>query len=69
MRKLIVGNLVSLDGYYEGKGKDLGPLFDYFHEDYADDQTFDAYMLEWLHAADTLLWGARSRTQPGRSSA
>ena len=60
MRKLIVSNLVSLDGYYEGKGKDLGPLFDYFHEDYAGDQTFDTYMLERLRAADTLLWGGRS---------
>lgn len=60
MRKLIVSNLMSLDGYYEGKGKDLGPLFDYFHEDYAGDQNFDAYMLERLRAADTLLWGGRS---------
>ena len=60
MRKLIVSNLVSLDGYYDGKGRDLGPLFDYFHEDYAGDQTFDAYMLERLRAADTLLWGGRS---------
>ena len=60
MRKLIVSNLVSLDGYYEGKGKDLGPLFDYFHEDYAGDQNFDSYMLERLRAADTLLWGGRS---------
>ena len=60
MRKLIVSNLMSLDGYYEGKGRDLGPLFDYFHQDYAGDQNFDAYMLERLRAADTLLWGGRS---------
>ncbi len=60
MRKIIVSNLMSLDGYYDGKGKDLGPLFDYFHADYAGDQHFDAYMLERLRAADTLLWGGRS---------
>ena len=60
MRKLIVSNLMSLDGYYEGKGKELGPLFDYFHKDYAGDQNFDAYMLERLRAADTLVWGGRS---------
>src|SRR5215213_3264609 len=60
MRKLIVSNLMSLDGYYEGKGKDLGPIFEYFHEDYAGDQNFDAYMLERLREADTLLWGGRS---------
>ena len=35
MRKLIVSNLVSLDGYYEGKDRNLNALFDYFHEDYA----------------------------------
>ena len=60
MRKLIVSNLMSLDGYYEGKGKELGPLFDYFYQDYAGDQNFDAYMLKRLRAADTLLWGGRS---------
>ena len=60
MRKLIVSNLVSLDGYYEGKDRNLNALFDYFHEDYADDQNFDGYMLERLRAADTLLWGGRS---------
>ena len=60
MRKLIVSNLVTLDGYYEGIDKSVDSLFDYFHEDYAGDQTFDAYMLERLRAADTLLWGGRS---------
>lgn len=60
MRKLIVSNLTTLDGYYEGKGNDLAPLFEYFHEDYAGDQTFDAYNLERLRAADLLLWGGRA---------
>ncbi len=60
MRKLIVVNLATLDGYYEGKGKDLGPIFEYFHEDYAGDNNFDDYTLERLRAADTLLWGGRS---------
>ena len=36
MRKLIVSNFVTLDGYYEGKDKRINSLFDYFHEDYAD---------------------------------
>lgn len=60
MRKLIVGNLLSLDGYYEGKDHNLGSLFEYFHEDYAGDQNFDHYMTERLRAADTLLLGGRS---------
>lgn len=60
MRKLIVSNLVSLDGYYEGKGKSLDALFDYFHEDYFGDDAFDHYNTERLGAADTLLLGGRS---------
>jgi dihydrofolate reductase len=60
MRKLIVSNLTTLDGYYEGKDRNLNAIYDYFHEDYAGDQNFDAYMLERLRAADTLLWGGRS---------
>jgi dihydrofolate reductase len=60
MRKLIVSNLATLDGYYDGKGKDLAPLFEFLHDDYAGDNNFDEYMLERLRAADTLLWGGRS---------
>lgn len=55
MRKLIVSNLVSLDGYYEGKDRNLNALFDYFHPDYAGDEHFDQYNTERLRAADTLL--------------
>jgi len=33
MRKINVSNLVMLDGYYEGKGRSLGALFEYFHKD------------------------------------
>jgi dihydrofolate reductase len=60
MRKVIVGNLVTLDGYYEGKDRSLDALFDYFHEDYSGDQNFDNYMTERMRAADTLLLGGRS---------
>lgn len=55
MRKLIVGNLTSLDGYYEGKDRDLNALFDYFHKDYHGDQNLDYYFTERLRAADTLV--------------
>lgn len=55
MRKLIVSNLTTLDGYYEGKDRNLGALFEYFHEDYQGDQNFDAYNTERMRAADTLL--------------
>jgi dihydrofolate reductase len=57
MRKLIVCNAVSLDGYYEGPGKNVMALFDYRWEAYPADQSFDAYNAERLRAADTLLLG------------
>jgi len=60
MRKLIVSNLVSLDGYYEGKDRNLNALFDYFHEDYSGDENFDFYNAERLRAADTLLLSGRT---------
>lgn len=60
MRKIIVSNLVSLDGYYEGKDQNLNALFDYFHESYKGDQNFDRYNTERLHAADILLLGGRT---------
>jgi dihydrofolate reductase len=52
MRKLIVCNIISLDGYYEGPGKDVMAL--------PFDETFDDYNAERLRAADTLLLGRRS---------
>src|SRR5215213_8680361 len=55
-RKLIVCNAVSLDGFYEGPGKDVMSLFDY-RRAYPTDESFDAYNAERLRAADTLLLG------------
>jgi dihydrofolate reductase len=55
MRKLIVCNFVTLDGYYEGKDKSINSLFDYNHEDYARDNSFDFYNAERMRAADFLL--------------
>lgn len=52
MRKLIVANIVSLDGYHEGPGKDVMAL--------PFDEAFDEYNAERLRAADTLLLGRRS---------
>ncbi|HYT10369.1 MAG TPA: dihydrofolate reductase family protein [Mycobacteriales bacterium] len=52
MRKLVVCNIVSLDGYYEGPGKNVMVL--------PMDEAFDAYNVERLRAADTLLLGHRT---------
>jgi dihydrofolate reductase len=60
MRKLIVCNFMSLDGYYEGPGKNVMDLFDYRQEAYPADESFDVYNAERLRAADTLLLGRTS---------
>ena len=52
MRKLIVTNIVSLDGCYEGPGGNVMAL--------PMDSAFDAYCAERLGAADTLLLGRKS---------
>jgi dihydrofolate reductase len=52
MRNLIVANIISLDGYYEGPGGNVMVL--------PMDQTFDAYNAERLAAADTLLLGRKT---------
>ena len=52
MRRLIVTNIVSLDGFYEGPGKNVMVL--------PMDQRFDAYNTERIKAADTLLLGRTS---------
>lgn len=49
MRKLIVANIVSLDGYFEGPGGNVMAL--------PMDRAFDAYNAERLRAAETLLVG------------
>jgi dihydrofolate reductase len=52
VRKLIVCNIMSLDGYYTGPGNDVMAL--------PMDGAFDAYNVERLRAADTLLLGRAS---------
>src|SRR5215475_6982599 len=55
MRKLIVSNFATVDGYYEGTDKSINSLFEYFHEDYHGDNKFDFYNAELLRASDFLL--------------
>jgi dihydrofolate reductase len=52
MRKLIVSNIISLDGFYEGPGGEITAL--------PMDDSFDAYNVERLIAADALLLGRKS---------
>lgn len=60
MRKLIVSNFVTVDGYYESKDKTIHHLFEYYHKDYEGDNHFDYYNAELLRAADTLLLSGRT---------
>ena len=60
MRKLIVSNFLTLDGLYEGKDKSINSLYDYYHEDYHGDDSFDFYNAERMHAADFLLLSRNS---------
>ena len=60
MRKLLVSNIASLDGYYEGPSKNVMDLFAYRFGAYPADDSFDVYNAERLRAADTLLLGRTS---------
>ena len=51
MRKLIVSNVMSLDGFFEGRNPDKG--LDWF----VPDEEFFAYAKDMLRAVDTILFG------------
>lgn len=52
MRKIIVVNIVSLDGYFDGPGQNVMVM--------PMDEAFDAYNLERMRAAGTVLLGGNS---------
>ena len=52
MRKIIVSNLISLDGYFEGPNKEL----DWF----VTDQDFFDYARELLNSVDIILFGRKT---------
>lgn len=60
MRKLIVSNFMTLDGFYESTDKTFGRFFDYFLEEYGRNEAFDEYNVELLRSAGTLLLSGRT---------
>ena len=52
MRKLVVTNIISVDGFYSGPNNDVMVM--------PFDTTFSEYNAERLRAADTLLLGRRT---------
>jgi len=60
MRKLIVCNFITIDGYYEQKDKNFDGFFQYYHPDYHGDQSFDAYNVDMLRNSDTLILSGKT---------
>ena len=52
MRKIIVYNVISLDGYHTGLNNDVSVMFPMM-----GDKVFNAYTAERLRTADTFLVG------------
>jgi|SRR5450432_3539733 len=52
MRKIIISNLVSVDGYFEGPNADIS-----WHNINA---AFNKFSIEQLHSADTILFGRKT---------
>lgn len=55
MRKLLVSNFQTLDGYYESEDKTFHRFFDHFLAEYGRNESFDVYNRDLLRAADTLI--------------
>jgi hypothetical protein len=60
VRKLIVCNFATVDGYYEARDKTIDGLFEHRHPDDAGDDSFDHDTTERLRAADTLVLSGRT---------
>lgn len=60
MRKLLVSNFQTLDGFYESEDKTFGRFFDYFLPEYGRNEAFDIYNRDLLRGADTLILSGRT---------
>jgi dihydrofolate reductase len=60
VRKVIVSNFLTLDGYYEDTDKTFGRFFEYFLPDYGNNEAFDVYNRDLLRDADTLILSGRT---------
>jgi dihydrofolate reductase len=60
MRKLIVSNFQTIDGYYEQENKSFDKFFEYFLPEYGANEAFDYYNAELLRASDTLILSGRT---------
>ena len=56
MRKLMVNNFVTLDGYFDAPDKNIGAFFKHYHPDYHGSNHFDYYNADLLRGADYLIY-------------
>jgi dihydrofolate reductase len=60
MRKLIVSNFMTLDGFYESSDKTFHRFFEHFLDEYGANEAFDSYNVELLRNADALILSGRT---------
>ena len=60
MRKLIVSNFQTLDGFYESEDKTFHRFFDHWLDEYGNNEAFDVYNRDLLAGADTLVLSGRT---------
>lgn len=60
VRKLIVSNFMTLDGYYESSDKTFHRFFEHWLDEYGANEAFDEYNVELLREAEALVLSGRS---------
>ena len=60
MSKIIVHNLMSLDGYYAGPHEDVDSIWKFWHPDYANDMSFHFFNIDLLRSSSVLLLGKKT---------
>jgi dihydrofolate reductase len=60
VRRLIVSNFQTLDGFYESEDKTFHRFFDYWLDEYGNNEAFDVYNRDLLRGADTLILSGRT---------
>ena len=60
MNKIIVHNLISLDGYYAGPDEQVDAIWKYHHIDYADDMSFHYFNMDLMKNSSVLCLGKKT---------
>lgn len=56
MRKLLVNNFLTIDGYFDTHEKNIAGFFKHYHPDYHGTDHYDHYNVELFRNADYLVW-------------